>query len=189
MKTKICSLCKKELPLENFDKGNCKYDLDCRCKECKKELHKKRYSEKRSEILKKNREYLKNNPEVNKKANDKWREKNPEYNSRWYEIHKEDKLQKNKEWALNNPDKIAAKSAKRRARELRALPEWADLEKIKEFYKEAKRLTEETGIKHEVDHIVPLQGKVVSGLHIETNLQVISKKENQKKSNKFKTMI
>ncbi len=65
------------------------------------------------------------------------------------------------------------------------VPAWADKEKIKEIYLEARRLRKETGIDYHVDHIIPLFGKNVCGLHIETNLQIILGVENLRKNNKF----
>jgi hypothetical protein len=71
------------------------------------------------------------------------------------------------------------------SRKKQALPSWADLKKIEEFYMNSSRLTQETKIKHEVDHIVPLQGKMVCGLHVENNLQILTKTDNIKKRNNF----
>ena len=68
---------------------------------------------------------------------------------------------------------------------LMATPKWADLKAISEFYREAARLTAETGVPHEVDHIVPLRYKAASGLHVPANLQVITRAENRSKSNRF----
>ena len=65
-----------------------------------------------------------------------------------------------------------------------ASPEWADTEAIRKFYADAQALTESTGVKHEVDHYYPLQGKNVCGLHCEFNLQIITEKENRSKGNK-----
>lgn len=85
----------------------------------------------------------------------------------------------------NHKDLACAERALRRGRQKQRVPSWANLEKIKEFYKESRRLTEETGIKYHVDHIIPLQNKLVSGLHVENNLRIISAKENLSKHNKF----
>lgn len=66
-----------------------------------------------------------------------------------------------------------------------ATPNWANLDKIKELYLQARALTKETGILHEVDHIVPITHKLVCGLHVEDNLQVLTKDQNRKKCNHF----
>lgn len=88
-------------------------------------------------------------------------------------------------WQKANPARANAINKKHKAAKIRALPLWADLEKIQEFYSEAHRLTKETGVIHQVDHIVPLQSKLVSGLHVEANLRVIPKRENCSKQNRF----
>lgn len=88
-------------------------------------------------------------------------------------------------WFKENPDKANAKGAKRRAAKLKQMPAWADLAKIREFYSLARKLTQDTGVRHSVDHIIPLRGKLVSGLHVEANLQVITFSKNSSKSNKF----
>jgi len=64
-----------------------------------------------------------------------------------------------------------------------ARPKWANLEEIDKIYQTARRLTIETGIPHEVDHIVPIRHPLVCGLHVEYNLRVITAQENNKKSN------
>jgi len=80
-----------------------------------------------------------------------------------------------------------AKKAKRRTVELQRKPAWLtkeDLWLIKETYDLAVERTKLLGFKWEVDHIIPLQGKTVSGLHTPNNLQVITMEENRKKQNK-----
>ncbi len=64
-------------------------------------------------------------------------------------------------------------------------PLWRDINKISEIYDECRRITEQTGTPHHVDHIIPLRGKNVSGLHVHQNLRIISSDENQRKNNKF----
>lgn len=78
-----------------------------------------------------------------------------------------------------------AKTAKRNAEVDRATSKWADLDKIKSIYRLAEKITKATGMQHHVDHIVPLHGKTVSGLHNEFNLQILTATENLKKHNKY----
>lgn len=62
---------------------------------------------------------------------------------------------------------------RRRRHERQAMPAWADRSEIAALKREARRLTRETGMLHVVDHVVPLRGKIVSGLHWHGNMQVI----------------
>ena len=104
----------------------------------------------------------------------------------WYKENKERFKPINAKWAASNRDKKNASQAKRRAQKLQATPSWADLEAIKGIYKEARSLQDLLGIEFHVDHMLPLQGERVCGLHVESNLQVIPAALNLKKSNKFK---
>lgn len=87
---------------------------------------------------------------------------------------KEELIIYHRRWALDK---------QKRARE--ATPIWADTEKIKQIYLKSIQLSETTGIKHEVDHIIPLTNKLVCGLHVENNLQILTFAENRKKRNRF----
>jgi hypothetical protein len=69
----------------------------------------------------------------------------------------------------------------RRRQERRRTPPWADRKAIAALYREARRLTRETGELHVVDHIVPLVGKIVSGLHVHYNMRVVHWKPNAQK--------
>ena len=87
---------------------------------------------------------------------------------------------------MNNQDKVIANIARRHAAKLQRTPKWITSEQRKQIehvYREAKMLEVETGIKHHVDHIIPLQGKNVSGLHVPENLRVITATENRRKYN------
>jgi hypothetical protein len=92
-----------------------------------------------------------------------------------------------KNWKLNNKGHNLAINAKRRAAKNNRTPAWltaVQLETITKLYEHAVWLSEVTGIKWHVDHILPLQGKDVCGLHIPENLQVIPAKENLSKGRK-----
>lgn len=73
---------------------------------------------------------------------------------------------------------MRAASNKRSAAKLNRTPVWANLDTIREFY-----MCCPDG--YQVDHVIPLQGKLVSGLHVPENLQYLTKSENCKKNNKF----
>jgi hypothetical protein len=84
-----------------------------------------------------------------------------------------------KAWAKNNPDKANAISAKRRSVKLQRIAKWANKEVIASFYLIASKRG------HHVDHIIPLLGEKVSGLHVETNLMIIPGSLNSSKHNTF----
>lgn len=88
-------------------------------------------------------------------------------------------------WGKNNPEKRRAISGRRYAKKKMAMVPWADSQKIAAIYAEAERLTRETGIPHEVDHIIPIGGKTVMGLHHQDNLRVVTRTENRSKGNKM----
>lgn len=144
-------------------------------------------SEKRQESL-----TLYNNKTETKERVAKWHAANRDRvaasRKRWYEKNKERAYQQAAEYARQNPAWKAAHCAKRRAHKFQALPPWISpeqLEEIESFYKKAKELKKLTGISHHVDHIVPLQGKNVRGLHVPWNLQILTASENSKKNNKY----
>jgi hypothetical protein len=93
---------------------------------------------------------------------------------------------RNREWNKNNKPIKAALQAKRKTAQLQRTPAWdPDTHLIIAKYQLAAMLTKASGIEHHVDHIIPLQGRKVSGLHVFYNLKVIPGSDNVKKSNKF----
>ena len=106
--------------------------------------------------------------------------------SQYYAENTDQLLKRGSEWRANNRGAVNALSAKHRAQKLQATPAWADKDAIKALYEEAQRLQEILGIQFHIDHVLPLQGELVCGLHVETNLAIIPATLNLKKSNKFK---
>jgi hypothetical protein len=140
-------------------------------------------------VIKQNKENYEKNKEKIKEKKKEERKKNPE---KYRQIikksrqkHKQKISEKARTWRKNNAHKVRAITSKRRARKKLATPSWASDSKIKEIYKKAVDLTKQTGIEHEVDHIYPLTNKFLCGLHVETNLQIITRKENAAKGNRM----
>jgi len=165
-------------PVDSFAKRSASPDgLQNNCKECQKAYR---------------REYYMANKEKSKVTSAKWREENSEsireQKKFYYENNREKFISLNREWRKENPDKVNAHSAKRRASKLQRTPEWLtdfDKEMIDWTYHCAKVATEKFGEPYHVDHIIPLQGENVSGLHVPGNLQVIPATENFSKGNSY----
>ena len=113
--------------------------------------------------------------------NPRERELQKKRSRQWMEANRPKYREASAKWRKANLPTAAAAQQRRRAKLLKCLPPWADHEKLREFYVQAQELTESTGIPHEVDHIYPLQGQLVTGLHIPANLRVIPKSENRSK--------
>lgn len=101
----------------------------------------------------------------------------------WHEFNKEHVLQYAKEYRKQNPSACRLHESTRRARKKAVPGPHSIIEKlmVKYLHEEARRITRETGIKHEVDHVIPLSK---GGPHLPWNLRVITAKENREKYNK-----
>lgn len=94
------------------------------------------------------------------------------------EAHRENVLRLSEKWRKENPHLKHAQNKQRKMTIENRIPSWANIEAINDFYKNRPD-------GYHVDHIVPISGKNVSGLHVETNLQYLPALENLKKSNRF----
>lgn len=175
---KICSKCKIEKDSSSYrGLSSAKDGLQKYCKTCQNDYIRK---------------YLKDNPDKKKKYCSRDREKDPGGNTRrgkkWKSRNREKHNALNREYSKKNREKCAAKYARYFCSKISAIPAWLtknDRDQINQIYSEAKKITDKTGIKHEVDHIVPLQGKDVRGLHVPWNLRIITAKENRSKGSRM----
>ena len=106
-------------------------------------------------------------------------------NKVWYSNNTEYHNELMRKHSKENRSIYNARDAKRRASELNATPSWADQNQIKRIYNLCRKVSEKTGVEHHVDHIIPLQGKDICGLHVENNLAIIPAKMNLSKGNSF----
>ncbi len=162
------------------------------CLECSKSYHIK-YAKDNPEKLKANSaKYAKDNPEKLKANSAKHTKANPEKVkarlAKWNKENPEKVKAKEAKYAKANPEKILAKTAKARAKREKRIVAWADHLKIQAVYDELQYLNQTTDTAHHVDHIIPLNGKLVSGLHVHDNLQILTKEENIAKSNKYEIL-
>jgi hypothetical protein len=179
METKQCSCCGQVKPVSEFHKDKQKIDgLTSKCKMCRKQDARTFYERKdnKHKIIAHSTQWKKNNPDKDKQHRSKHRIK---YKERYQKYEKTR--------AQNNPGYFAAKTKKRYSAKLKRTPPWLSIEDFKQIEKEyllAAWCSEVMKEKYHVDHIVPLQGKTVSGLHVPWNLQVIPARDNIRKGNK-----
>lgn len=177
--TKVCADCKVEKILSDFNWQNIsKNKRHPRCKSCYTKVNSDAYNSNKIERNNQSRNYYLNNVEKSKKefkerhlrvkdVKNEYRRANREYSRETERIHR-----------LKFPEKYKAKESRRRASKLKATPKWVDLDAIVAIYKEAS----EKGLT--VDHIVPLKSKIVCGLHVPWNLQLLTFSENASKGNR-----
>jgi 5-methylcytosine-specific restriction endonuclease McrA len=102
----------------------------------------------------------------------------------------QDKRQYQQRYQKANPELYKVNTSFRRRRFREATPKWLSPEQkleIKLQYRLAIELSRRTKIRYVVDHVVPLQGETVCGLHVPWNLEVITQEQNLKKSNLLPT--
>ncbi|WP_348697588.1 hypothetical protein [Duganella fentianensis] len=170
--SKVCKHCNIEKPLLAFARHKNRCDgVQVYCRVCMKEFRDSRQYDKirwanpqtRESEIARHKRYI---------------EEDKEY---WLNYWKE----KAREQRLREPAKKKQWNITRRYAESRATPSWADFDAMNAIYQEARRLTLQDGIQRNVDHVIPLRSPIVCGLHVENNLRIIEKSENEKKRNKF----
>ncbi len=172
---KICPKCKtsKEDTEFNKNKSN-KSGLSSHCKVCIQESRAT------------NKEAISAQQKSYREAN---RGRESQRKRAWYEANKEHTVTYYREYRKRRPEVNREYVNRVRAQKKQGCIEWDDKELneliIKEIYAHCQYINELTGVKHEVDHILPMNGKQVSGLHHYSNLRVITADENRRKSNLY----
>lgn len=160
---KTCTKCGETKPLTEFNRqAGTKDGFKYICRACHKAQH---------------RQYSATNSIKEVERVRTWNRRNPKA-----------KAQHQAAWRAKNPDKLAALTAKRKATKLQATPPWADHDKINAVYAEAAALRA-LGLDVHVDHIVPLQGRHASGLHVHANLQLLLADDNRRKGSQLPVSV
>ena len=172
---KKCNTCKETKLYSDFSfKKDSSDGYRHSCKECRRKESKEWYRKNKKRKAKTTRNwYLAN------------KDKKDEYNKQWWRNNPEKQKAKIKRFHENNPHKVSEYNASRRSQKLNATPAWADKVAIDYIYYAAKVIERVYGTKWHVDHIIPLKGKNVCGLHVQNNLQLLAPLDNLKKSNKL----
>ena len=178
--TKACKKCGEVKGAEGFNKNNLAKDgLQSSCKSCDKTRKAAHYEANKAEILAKLAEY-RSRPEVKAEILAK--------QAAYYEATKAERQAQGAAYRKANPEKTRARCAKRRAAKIERTPNWLskyELDYMTSIYAIAGQAQKIEGEEKHVDHLVPLRGEDVSGLHVPWNLVLVPAIDNMKKGNKF----
>lgn len=192
---KLCSKCKNSKPAIDFYKNKVMADgMHSFCIECHKADGKARKAVKRADPEFKAKELA-----YKKEYRQRTVEQRKQYMQEWHAKNAESQAEYRKQYILDNPDyfsdyakankaRLNAKTRKRQAAKLQRTPKWLtenDYKVMWGFYEVAAMLSKHNGEPWEVDHKIPLQGQLVSGLHVPSNLQLMRGFDNRSKANKF----
>jgi len=161
---KTCPSCDTTKSLDMFYKASARHDgVQSQCKSCRSDRSKAYYIKNKDRALERNKVWAKENPDLVKLKAQRYRQKE------------------------DNKPTILAANARLRANKLNATPAWLTKEHkgdIKAMYALAKKFEKLCNIRYHVDHIVPLAGKEVRGLHVPWNLQLLPASVNISKGNR-----
>jgi hypothetical protein len=168
-----------------------------------RECSRNHYKRNKDILYLKVKEYRDSNPDKIREQRKASRLRCVDKTKQYYQNNKEAIKLKVTKWQRVNRDMVKVRTSnfrkrnmglysyyamKRHATKLNATPDWLtkfDINYIKHLYIQAKELELLDGIKYHVDHIIPLQGKTVCGLHVPWNLQILEATENIKKGNRL----
>lgn len=192
MAGKECTKCGQFKAFELFHRKKGATDgRKSRCAACQNAASAIWHTLNRDRHLAMNREWYGKNHQAATERSKKWRQDNPEWHQKylktWLEANAERVRHASRirlrRWKRRNRGAVNADKMHRIAVQLHATPVWADRRAIRNVYKEAALLRKQ-GLDCEVDHMVPLRGGKVSGLHVHTNLQIVPGEYNRRKGNR-----
>lgn len=183
---KTCTKCNQEKSLDSFNKDKTRKDgLFPHCRSCTslyKKVHRESHKE---ELEQKKREWRAKNKDKVRDYFAKYRANNREAinasQAKYLSKNKDVCSSRIAEWRKSNQAKQLAYRWERIAKQEQRTPAWADKNLIRLVYE----FSAELGTDYEVDHIYPIRGEMVSGLHVPQNLRVIKRSSNRSKGNKM----
>lgn len=161
--TKLCTKCETEKETSEFTKDKRYFlGLFCWCKECKKK-------------------HARENPQIAVSWSRENKDRSDAIKNKYVAENREKVRESKRKWSKANNKQVLAKTRKYQASKLNATPSWLTKEQLNEMVAIYVNCPEG----YHLDHIVPLQGKNVKGLHVPWNLCYLPASENSRKSNKY----
>lgn len=187
MKTyKTCNICHSSKTLDEFYNSKATKDgKTYKCKDCTKSYSSK-YKKDNAEATKRySKAYQKKHYQENREDRLLWQK---EYRERNLEFRREYDREHSKAYYEENKSRFIEKGARRRASSIQATPPWVDeihKERLRSIYKTCRNVSRSSGKPHHVDHIVPLKGENICGLHVWWNLRIVPAEINLSKGNRL----
>ena len=190
MKTyKRCNVCEQHKDLESFYNSKATKDgKTYTCKDCTKVRSSKYKKDNREATEQYSKAYRKEYYKANREDKLLWQKG---YRERNLDCKREYDKKQSKRYYENNKDSFLEKGARRRAQKLQATPPWVDKDhkkRLRSIYRACRSASEKSGKQHHVDHIIPLKGENICGLHVWWTLRIIPAQENLSKGNRLELL-